>query len=199
MIISEILIVVIWFLIILWGTLILFTYVKNSGTAIRVACHHNMTHRLDEDGGQFQIHSVHIKRIPFYCNIAHELKGAGMKTKHIWVGYMIKFIIHATWVSKSFHLKTTLTVVKTASQVEKAKCVLCIHKSRSAATMQRRFCMEFGTKTLINKWYKWFDPTGCICKGKRSGRWSVTEAQMHEVQAAFICNPCKLTRYAAWQ
>jgi hypothetical protein len=30
--------------------------------------------------------------IPFIYNIAHELKGIGMKTKRIWVGYMIKFL-----------------------------------------------------------------------------------------------------------
>jgi hypothetical protein len=46
-----------------------------------------------------------MKCVPFHCNIAHELKGRGMKTKGIWLGYMIKFIIRATWVSKSFHLK----------------------------------------------------------------------------------------------
>jgi hypothetical protein len=28
-----------------------------------------------------------------------------MKTKRIWVGYVIKFVNRATWVSKSFHLK----------------------------------------------------------------------------------------------
>jgi hypothetical protein len=31
--------------------------------------------------------AVHMKWIPFYCNSAHELKGAGMKTKCIWVGF----------------------------------------------------------------------------------------------------------------
>jgi hypothetical protein len=40
-----------------------------------------------------------------FLNIAHELKGRGLKTKHMWIGYMIKFIIRATWVSKSFHQK----------------------------------------------------------------------------------------------
>lgn len=40
-----------------------------------------------------------------YCNTAHELKGTVMKTKSIWVGYVIKFIIHATWASKWLHMK----------------------------------------------------------------------------------------------
>jgi hypothetical protein len=51
------------------------------------------------------IQSVHKEYIPLYCGIVHEPKGRGMKTKRIWVGYMIKFINCATWVSKSFHLK----------------------------------------------------------------------------------------------
>jgi hypothetical protein len=50
------------------------------------------------------IQDVHMKCILFYCDIVHELKSRGMKTKHILVGYMIKFIIRATWVSISFHL-----------------------------------------------------------------------------------------------
>jgi hypothetical protein len=29
------------------------------------------------------IQSVHMKCIPFYCSIAHELKGTRMKNKHI--------------------------------------------------------------------------------------------------------------------
>jgi hypothetical protein len=33
-----------------------------------------------------------MKCIPFYCNIAHELKGTRMKIKCIWVHYMIKFL-----------------------------------------------------------------------------------------------------------
>jgi hypothetical protein len=51
-----------------------------------------------------EIQSVQMKCITFYCNIAHEPKGRGINTK-FWVRYMIKFIIRATWVSKSFHLK----------------------------------------------------------------------------------------------
>jgi hypothetical protein len=44
-------------------------------------------------------------RLWLYYNITLELDGTGMKTKRMWVGYMIKFVIRATSVSKSFHLK----------------------------------------------------------------------------------------------
>jgi hypothetical protein len=46
-----------------------------------------------------------MQRINFHCNIDHELKCIRMKTRRIWVGYMIKLIIPVTWVSKLFHLK----------------------------------------------------------------------------------------------
>jgi hypothetical protein len=62
--------------------------------------------------------------MPFYCNTAHKLKGTGIKTKRILIDYMIKFIIRATRVSKSFHRSATLTVVKMACQVGEAECML---------------------------------------------------------------------------
>jgi hypothetical protein len=58
-----------------------------------------------------------------------------MKTKHIWVGYMIKFVICATWVSKSFHQKHYTHIVKMASQAEKAKFMLWFHESKSAVAV----------------------------------------------------------------
>jgi hypothetical protein len=35
-----------------------------------------------------------MKCILFYCCIAHELKGTGMKTKQIWVDYFVTYILH---------------------------------------------------------------------------------------------------------
>lgn len=46
-----------------------------------------------------------MKYIPFYSNIAHEQEGRVMKTKHIWVGDMIKFMICATLIYKYFYLE----------------------------------------------------------------------------------------------
>jgi hypothetical protein len=46
-----------------------------------------------------------MKYVPFYCHIAHEPKGRGVKTKRIWEAYMMKFTIRTTRVSKSLHLK----------------------------------------------------------------------------------------------
>jgi hypothetical protein len=62
---------------------------------------------------------VHMKCIPFYRNIAHEPKGIGMKTKSIWVGYMIKFITVQPEFPNLSTWSATLTVVKMASRAEK--------------------------------------------------------------------------------
>jgi hypothetical protein len=51
----------------------------------------------------------------------------------------------------------------------------------------------------IYKWYKLFDKTGRICKGKSPGRRQVTEAQVDTVRAAFVRSPRKSTRHAALQ
>jgi hypothetical protein len=48
--------------------------------------------------GNYNIQGVHMKYTQLYCEIAHELKDTEMKTTRSWVGYVIKFIIHATWV-----------------------------------------------------------------------------------------------------
>jgi hypothetical protein len=44
---------------------------------------------------------VRIQCIPFYHNIANELKGTEMKTKCICIGHMNKFIIRVNWVFKN--------------------------------------------------------------------------------------------------
>jgi hypothetical protein len=57
---------------------------------------------------------------------------------------------------------------------------------------------DLPTKMLIYKWYKMFDQTGCIHKGRVHGRIAVAEAQLDTVCVAFIHSPCKSTRHAAW-
>jgi hypothetical protein len=58
---------------------------------------HNVISHLSINKGQNliarQIQDVQIKCVPFYCNIAHELKGTGMKAKHILVDNIIKFLL----------------------------------------------------------------------------------------------------------
>jgi hypothetical protein len=88
---------------------------------------------------------------------------------------------------------STLAVVNLASEVERAKCMLRFHESRSAVTVQRRFLTVSGreppTEMLICQWYELFDQTGCIYKGKCSRRWPVSETKVAEVLRAFIRSP----------
>lgn len=51
-----------------------------------------------------------VKCIPLYCNMAYEPKGKGMKTKRIWVCYMIKFINCATCTANLSASSATFTV-----------------------------------------------------------------------------------------
>jgi hypothetical protein len=78
--------------------------------------------------------------IPSYCNIANEMKGTGIK---INTSEYVKS--QSSFMPPELpNLITILTAVKIPSQVEKAKCVLWFHESRSVVTMQRRFRMVFG-------------------------------------------------------
>jgi hypothetical protein len=52
-----------------------------------------------------------MKCIRFYCNVAYKLKGKGLKTKRIWIGYKIKFVSHATWILTLSTWSVTLTAV----------------------------------------------------------------------------------------
>jgi hypothetical protein len=112
----------------------------------------------------------HMKCISFYCNIAHEPKGRGMKSKRIWVGYMIEFSFVPLQFPNLSTWSATVTVIKMASQADKVKRVLWFHESRYAVTVQRRFRTVFGreppTKISIFKWYKLLGQTGCICEGR---------------------------------
>jgi hypothetical protein len=79
--------------------------------------------------------AVHIKCVRFYYNIVHELKGTRMKTKRIWVGYIIKFLlptfyrrsVRALWVAwqisyvYSFSVHTLLSTFRVT--VATAHCI----------------------------------------------------------------------------
>jgi hypothetical protein len=73
---------------------------------------HSQSLQLNDDANHsplpwelFCIHCINMKCIPFYSNIARQLKGRGMKNKRISVGYMFKLIPHSTSVSKCLQQK----------------------------------------------------------------------------------------------
>ncbi|PNF35310.1 hypothetical protein B7P43_G04811 [Cryptotermes secundus] len=61
-----------------------------------------------------------------------------------------------------------------ASLQQKAFCVLEFAKTNSVVTVQRAFRRRFGINppcpTNIRRWFRQFQESGCLCKGKSLGR-----------------------------
>ncbi|PNF18241.1 hypothetical protein B7P43_G16516 [Cryptotermes secundus] len=69
-----------------------------------------------------------------------------------------------------------------ASPQQKAFCVLEFAKTNSVVTVQRAFRRRFGINPPcsknIRRWFRQFQESGCLCKGKSPGRPRVSEEQM---------------------
>ena len=80
-----------------------------------------------------------------------------------------------------------------ATVVEKAFCVLELAKANSVTLVQRLFRIRYGkpppTRQSIYDWSKRFQETGCLCKGKRSGRPPVSEETVERLRETFIGSP----------
>ena len=65
-------------------------------------------------------------------------------------------------------------VTKMATREQKAFCVLQFAKIESVIRVQRAFRIKFHcnppSDNNIRRWYHQFEDTGCLCKGKSSGR-----------------------------
>jgi hypothetical protein len=88
-----------------------------------------------------------------------------------------------------------------ATQPEKAFCVLEFHSTKSVITVQREFRRKFKkdppTANSIRKWYQKSVDTGCICKGKTSGRPSTSGETVDRVRHARQRSPRKSTSRAS--
>ena len=86
------------------------------------------------------------------------------------------------------------------SAQKKAFCVLQFSKTESVITVQRAFCNCFGIDLPlpqnIRRWYHQFEETGCLCKGKSSGRPRSSNENVERIQQAFEESPGKSTRHA---
>jgi transposase len=84
--------------------------------------------------------------------------------------------------------------------VEKAFCVLELAKTNSVTVVQRHFRTRYGkpppTRQSIYDWSKKFQNTGCLCKGKSSGRPPVSEEQVARVRETYTRSPKKSTTRA---
>ncbi|GFY54598.1 protein fantom [Trichonephila inaurata madagascariensis] len=72
---------------------------------------------------------------------------------------------------------------------QKAFCAVEYAKTMSSITVQRNFWRQFGVVTLdknsIKRWYTQLMETGCLCKGKSTGR-SRSEEAVDRVQQSFL-------------
>jgi len=82
-----------------------------------------------------------------------------------------------------------------ATVVEKAFCVLELAKTNSITLVQRHFRRRYGkhppTRQCIYDWSKKFQETGCLSKGKSSGRPPVSEETVELDYRIAICRVTK--------
>ena len=90
---------------------------------------------------------------------------------------------------------------KMATMQHKIFCVREFIKTESATAVQRAFRLHFNiqppTKKNICRWNHQFEQIGCQCKGKSSGRPSVSEENVRRIEESFERSPRKSTRRAS--
>nr|XP_053652252.1 cilia- and flagella-associated protein 251-like isoform X1 [Cherax quadricarinatus] len=88
-----------------------------------------------------------------------------------------------------------------ATPQHKAFCVLQYGRTESVIAVQRAFLRRFGIDPpmpkSIRRWYRQFEETGCLCKGKSTGRPRTSEENVRRIQESFLRNPNKSTRHAS--
>ena len=88
-----------------------------------------------------------------------------------------------------------------ATSEQKAFCVLQFARTESVVTVQRAFRSKFHcnppSDNNIRRWYHQFEDTGCLCKGKSTGRPRVTEERVERVRESFMRSPKKSVRKAS--
>ena len=85
--------------------------------------------------------------------------------------------VHMLWFLR---LPLEVLVDKIATTEQKAFCVLQFAKTESIIRVQRAFHIKFHCNPPsdnIRRWYQ-FEDTGCLCKGKSSGRPSMIEERV---------------------
>lgn len=92
-------------------------------------------------------------------------------------------------------------VRKMATPDRKVFCVLQFAKSESVISVQCAFRVKFNCDPPcgknIRRWYSQFETTGCVCKGKSTGRPTVSEANVDRVRASYLRSPKKTVQKAS--
>ncbi|PNF27273.1 hypothetical protein B7P43_G05161 [Cryptotermes secundus] len=88
-----------------------------------------------------------------------------------------------------------------AGPQQKAFCVLEFAKTNSVVMVQCSFRRRFGINPPcpknIRRWFRQFQESVCLCKGKSPGRPRVSEEQVARIRAAFERSPRKSTNRAS--
>lgn len=84
---------------------------------------------------------------------------------------------------------------------QKAFCAVEYAKTTSVITVQRNFRRQFEVdppdKNSIKRWHTQLMETGCLCKGKSTGRPSHSEETVDRVRQSFLRSPMKSVRKAS--
>lgn len=93
------------------------------------------------------------------------------------------------------------SVVSVMANVEHK--VFCVEfaKSESLIVVQRAFRTKFGieppTRKGIRRWFKQFQQTESLLKGKSAGRPRVSDDDVGRIEESFVCSPGKSTNRAS--
>jgi hypothetical protein len=88
---------------------------------------------------------MHMKYIPIYSNIAHELKDIEMQTARIWAGYMIKLKIRDISV-KSFHLNRCSSSCRNGVRSSNSRMRAVVSRVVCGLQFKWDFIYSFGTE-----------------------------------------------------
>ncbi|GBL74833.1 hypothetical protein AVEN_243682-1 [Araneus ventricosus] len=99
--------------------------------------------------------------------------------------------------SGSLDGRPVAVLYKMAAIQEKSFCVLEYVKYSPVSSVQRAFLHKYGKAALghqsVLRWFRQFRETGCVCKGKSTGRLLVSEEIVERVRQSFVCSPQKST------
>ena len=106
------------------------------------------------------------------------------------------------YIARLAHSRATASFEsKMATTQYKMFCVREFIKTELPIAVQRAFRLRFNiqpwTRKSICRWNHQFEQTGCLCKGKSSGRPRVSEENVRRIQDSFEHSPRKSTRRAS--
>ncbi|XP_031330713.1 uncharacterized protein LOC116161496 [Photinus pyralis] len=105
------------------------------------------------------------------------------------------------WKHYRRKLLTSSIFGKICKMRKSTSCSSTFAKTESVVTVQRAFRIKFGCAppgdNNIRRWYHQFQDTGCLCKGKSTGRPRTSEESVEQVRNSLTRSPMKSVRKAS--